>query len=203
MAYRMSEMAEGHPAKMPPKERGAFFNKIKELSMCGRRGERTGAVDIPSVAPPMSLKVRFAETGSLCMYSKRGLESGVLDIVDSMVVGGAGMCMSDKGVNKPGVKDNSGSKNGCSISDRRGNGGVGGRSIGGDSWDSEVSSGQGDEMVPGVNRQWVEGDNHRRGTVDSGREMVVNAVRKDGAGWEAIVVSPAWGPSGTETEAAW
>ena len=33
MAYRMSEMAEGHPAKMPPKEREAFFNKVKELSM--------------------------------------------------------------------------------------------------------------------------------------------------------------------------
>ena len=42
-------------------------------------------------------------------------------------------------------------------------------------------------MVTGVNRQWVEGGNYKRGTVDSGREMVVNTVRRDGAGWEAIV----------------
>ena len=37
-------------------------------------------MDIQSVAPPMPLKVRFADAGLLCMYNKEGLESGVLGI---------------------------------------------------------------------------------------------------------------------------
>ena len=50
-----------------------------------------GAVDIPSVALPMPLTVRFADVDSLGMYDKEGLESGVLDIVDSMAADGLGM----------------------------------------------------------------------------------------------------------------
>lgn len=50
-------------------------------------GERTGgAVDIPSVASPMTLKVRFADADSLCVYDEGDLESVVLNIVADVCV---------------------------------------------------------------------------------------------------------------------
>ena len=140
-----------------------------------------------SLPIPMPLKVRFADAGSLCMYNKEGLdESEVLGIVDSMAAGGVGMCESDSGVNEPVVKGISGREEVCSTSDRSGNGGDRYGGIRGDRLVSEKSSDRKGEMVAGVNRQRVEGVNQRSGIGDSRREMVVNAARKDGAGWEAI-----------------
>ena len=83
-----------------------------------------------------------------------------------------------------------------SPSDRGGNGGDRCGGIMGDRLVSERSNDQKDEMVAVVNRQRVEGNNSQlgkrgvnqiSGIGDSRREIVVNAVRKDGVGWEAIV----------------
>ena len=112
-------------------------------------------MDLPSVAPPMPLKVRFADAESLCIYNKEDLESGVLSIVDSMTADGLGMCVSGIGVNKLVVSGISGSgevyDNGDSevrgASNRGGNGGDRYRGIEGDRVVSERSNDQSGEMV--------------------------------------------------------
>ena len=104
-----------------------------------------------------------------------------------MATDGLGMCVSDNGVNEPAVKGISSSEEVCNTRDRGVNGGDRYGGIRGDRLVSEKSNDQKGEMVTGVNRQRVEGVNQRSSMGDSRREMVVNAVRKEGAGWEAIV----------------